>query len=151
MKRVVVGVDGSENSIRALEWAAREARSTSAELVVVHAWTVPVMTYNTWLVPYIPGPDAKQALRESAKARVEEMLSQVDLEGLGVDVRVVEGHPGHALVTESQGALMVVVGHGGRRALAELVLGSTTQYVTRHAAVPVTVVPTQVPALAGAA
>ena len=151
MKRVVVGVDGSENSMRALEWAAREARGAHAELVVLHAWTMPVMTYNTWLVPYVPGPEARQALRASARAMVEEMLSRADLEGLDVDVRVVEGHPGHALVTESQGALMAVVGHGGRRALAELVLGSTTQYVIRHAAVPVTVVPSQVPALAGAA
>lgn len=141
MERLVVGVDGSENSQRALEWAATEARSRDAELVVVHAWTVPVMTYGTFLVPYAPALAAKQHFEAAARASLDEVLAAVDLEGVNVDVRLAEGHPGAALVAESSDASMVVIGHRGRRPLAEFVLGSTAQYVSRHAEVPVVVVP----------
>jgi nucleotide-binding universal stress UspA family protein len=149
--RVVVGVDGSENSRAALEWAAEQARKTGGDLVVVHAWTVPVMTYGTWLVPYAPALEAKRSFRESARAMVNGVLANANVEDLHVDVRLVEGHPGDALVRESHDAQMVVVGNRGRRPLAEFVLGSTTQYVSRHSAVPVVVVPERAPSFAAVA
>ena len=152
MERLVVGVDGTETSRAALDWAAAEARNRGAELVVVHAWTVPVMTYGTFLVPYAPALDAKQHFEASARAMVDRVVAEADLEGTQVTVSLVEGHPGAALVAESSDAAMVVVGNRGRRPLAELVLGSTTQYVSRHAEVPVVVVPEKasVPAVAAA-
>ena len=49
--RVIVGVDGSESSIRALQWAARHARSMGATLEVVTAWTFPEGPYHLEFSP----------------------------------------------------------------------------------------------------
>ena len=148
MRQIVVGVDGSEPSVRALEWAAAEAHTTGSELVVVYAWTVPAMAYSA---SFLPAPQAKAAFQEAAKQTMAEILARVDLAGVRVEARVVEGHPGASLVSESRDADMVVVGHRERGALAEFVLGSTAHYVGRHAAVPVVVVPEVSPVSARAA
>lgn len=140
MRRIVVGVDGSVESTRALEWAAAEARRSESELLVLYAWTMPVMAYSA---SFLPAPQAKEAFRKSAKATMDEILANadVDLDGVRFDVRVVEGHAGDWLVRASRDADMVVVGHRERRPIAEFVLGSTAQYVSRHAVIPVVVVP----------
>ena len=55
---VVVGYDGSKKGVRALDWAAEEARSRGAPLTVVHAWTV-----------YVGGPVAVPVLDLQALAQ----------------------------------------------------------------------------------
>ena len=141
MTRIIVGVDGSEHSERALEWAVEEARRTSSSLVVVHAWAVPATAYGTSLMPYTPPFADRLRLGELASTAVDDMLARTDLGGVDADVHVVQGHAGEALVHVARQGDVIVVGTRGRSALAELVAGSTARYVTRHAAVPVVVVP----------
>jgi nucleotide-binding universal stress UspA family protein len=58
-----------------------------------------------------------------------------------ISVVAVAGPPGATLVSESEGAALLVVGHRGRGALAGTILGSVGLHCLRHASCPVTVVP----------
>ena len=61
MQRIVVGVDGSDNSRRALEWAIREARVHQAQLSVVSAWTIPSVVLSSPVATAAYGPDVWKA------------------------------------------------------------------------------------------
>jgi nucleotide-binding universal stress UspA family protein len=141
MRQIVVGVDGSENSRRALEWAGEQARRQSAELVVVHAWNVPAYAYGTSMVPFTPTMYERLHHGVDARKMVESMVADAALAGVQVDVRVTSDGAGRALVEAGRDASMIVVGSRGRSGLSELVLGSTARYVSRHASVPVVVIP----------
>lgn len=151
MRRIVVGVDGSESSRNALEWAAAELRENDGELVVVHAWMLPASAHGSLIVPNYDPRGTKKTFRDAAEAIVKAQTAAADLSDVPHQVRLVEGLPGPSLLDASHDAEMVVVGHRARRALAQYVLGSTAQYVTRRSTVPVVVVPERAQAEAQAA
>ncbi len=151
MERIVVGIDGSDRSRSALEWAAAEARSEGAELVIVHAWMFPASAHGSLIAPNYNPVGTKKAYRDAAQATVDSLLAKVDLSDVRHEVRVVEGLPGPSLIDASSDAAKVVVGHRSRRRLAQFILGSTAQHVSRHATVPVVVVPDGARVLAPAA
>jgi len=134
---VVVGVDGSDASIRALRQAVIQARAQQAVLRVVHAW----------LPTYMMDPDALAGVdatvfEKSAQAVLDDCLDQVheDTLGLRVEPVLVADAPGRVLVRQSADASLVVVGSRGRGELAELMLGSVSHRCVHHAACPVAVV-----------
>ncbi len=134
--RIVVGVDGSEGSKHALEWAARQAGYTGATLEVVIAWEYPA-TYG-----WVPVPPEDYGLGEYAEKALNEEIEAV----LGTETtvkvvrRVVQGHPAEALVAASEGAELLVVGSRGYGGFADALLGSVSTYAVHHAHGPVTVV-----------
>lgn len=133
--RVVVGVDGSPGSRRALGYALEEAHRRAVPLVVV--------TVAYWDNPGIelfhPG---REQLLGWGEHLLSTMLDDVDPATVQVPVErvVVEGHPAQALVDQADGALALVVGRRGRGGLRSL-LGSVSHQVVVHASVPVIVVP----------
>ena len=140
MTKIVVGVDGSDESQAALRWAYDEARQRGAELDVVHAWTYPYQGPRT-------GVTEPRDLMEldAAKALEQTMTTlQRDHTGTGVTTHahVREGNPADVLVQESKDAELLVVGSRGRGGFASLLLGSVSTAVTHHAACPVVVVRT---------
>jgi nucleotide-binding universal stress UspA family protein len=128
--RIVVGIDGSKDGQRALEWALDEARGRGAELVVVHAWEYPVAPYT---FPLDSGDIASEVLAAS--------LEQVETHDVAVRTRLVEGRPVASLVREAAGADLLVVGSRGHGRVAAVVLGSVSTGCVHHAACPVVVVP----------
>lgn len=84
--------------------------------------------------PERDGAEATQVLAEAVAGRRDRYPD------LKVDLRVVRGHPGHALITASAGAQLVVVGTRGRGGLAGLLLGSVSHAVLHHAGCPVMLV-----------
>ena len=140
---VVVGVDGSLDSIAALSWAARQAHSTGARLLVVHAWQV------AHAAPVVRGrrssrmPSRERVARD-AHANVESALrrSGCHMQDAAVDVAVLEGEPGPTLVVAAQEASVLVVGTRGHGPVARMLLGSVSAYCTEHATCTVVVVPT---------
>jgi nucleotide-binding universal stress UspA family protein len=132
--RVVVGVDGSQASDRALAWAVGEARARQAALVAVHAGQVPAAGE---LVVFDLG-----GLEDGARATLDQALARVDTSGLDrpVERRLCCAHPSKALLEEGDGADLVVVGHRGRGGFTGLLLGSVSQQVAHHATGPVVVV-----------
>jgi len=133
---IVVGVDGSESSKRALRWAADQAKLVGAELVVVTTWEYPPTL--GWAPPYPsdfdPNEDARKALTETVKG----VLGPDP--GVVVRLTVTEGHPAFVLTEAAQGADLLVVGSRGHGAFAGMLLGSVSEYCAAHASCPVVVV-----------
>jgi nucleotide-binding universal stress UspA family protein len=133
-KRIVVGIDGSETSQRALDWALDEARARKAGVEVVHAWNAPSFAG--------PITDVYTPLDEAARNLVEQALAHADTTGVTTVRSVVRrGSGGEVLVRLADGADLVVVGSRGLGGFKGLLLGSVSHQVTHHARCPVVVVP----------
>jgi nucleotide-binding universal stress UspA family protein len=137
MARIAVGVDGSGGARAALAWAVEEARLRGAELDVVHAWHVPYVGSEAYAMVTID----QDALEEGARATLDEMLAEVDTEGVSITKRIVTGPASTALLEAGEGADLLVVGSRGRGGFAGLLLGSVSQQVIHHTNRPVVVVP----------
>jgi nucleotide-binding universal stress UspA family protein len=136
-RRIVVGVDGSPASAKALDWALAQAETTGATVEAVQAWEVPVM-YGTGMM-VLPGGEefdeaAKRSL-ESAVARATEVRP-----GVPVEARTVAGHPAKTLLDAAEGADLLVVGSRGHGGFVGTLVGSVSQYCVAHATCPVVVV-----------
>ncbi len=135
---VVVGADGSPDSVTAVARAAEEADRLGVELTVVHAWLSPV-TYLS--VDVISG--SNDELVEEG----ERMVLAESLAGLGerypdltVNRRLVHDNPAQALLEAAVGARLLVVGSRGLHGVTRMLLGSVSHTVVMHAPCPVLVV-----------
>jgi nucleotide-binding universal stress UspA family protein len=132
-------VDGSENSLDALRWAAAEARLRSCPLRIVGTFTTPIM--STGYEVAVPDPsDLEAASRTMIDAAVDQVRADGALDGLESSIEVVEGHAGERLISLSRQAELLVVGSRGHGGFMGLLLGSVTTYVVNHAECPVVVV-----------
>ena len=136
---IVVGVDGSSGSRKALTWAAAEAADHGAELVVLNVWE------HTLMPPAGSVSVSERYVPEPSQTTTEELV-QVIKEALGeeppvrVQAQVKQGRPAKVLIDESTDADLLVVGKRGHGGFAGLVLGSVSQHVAAYAKCPVTVV-----------
>lgn len=139
MQRIVVGVDGSPGSERALRWAIEEGGMRGAQVDAVHAWH-PI---------YVGlGPDGAMGLElgvleASARAVLDRAVDGADASVLEepVNRRVVSGGAGASLLEAAQGADLLVVGARGHGGFVGLLLGSVSQQVAHHGTCPVVIVP----------
>ena len=134
MAPVVVGVDGSPVSERAVEIAFEEASFRGVDLVAVHAWS------DTGVFEF-PGVDWS-ALQSGAEETLSERLAGWQERYPDVLVRrvVVADRPAHQLLEQAQSAQLLVVGSHGRGGFAGMVLGSVSTAVINAARMPVLVV-----------
>jgi nucleotide-binding universal stress UspA family protein len=135
---IVAGVDGSEPSRRALDWAIDVARATQRPLLAIHAWRVPYRDLD-FAGAYL---DSEELARD-AVALLDEQLAALDESGLvgPIERRVVNGGASEALLDAADGASMVVVGSRGHGRFTDILLGSVSAQVSQHATCPVVVVP----------
>jgi nucleotide-binding universal stress UspA family protein len=139
MHGVVVGIDGSENSLDALRFAATEARLRGLVLHVVGTYTTPIMSTGYELA--VPDPDdLDAAAKQTLASAVDVVRDEGLLEGIELDVVALEGHAGERLISASKDATLLVVGARGHGGFMGLLLGSVTTYVVNHATCPVAVV-----------
>ncbi|MEV4875610.1 universal stress protein [Streptomyces cyaneofuscatus] len=138
MGRIVVGVDGSDPSIKALHWAVRQAELTGDTVEAVNSWEYPATSWAS-MMPGLPEDFDPQALATvSLNEALEEALGA---EGAASVTKVVViGNPAQTLLDRARGANLLVVGARGRSALKATLLGSVSLHVTQHAPCPVTVV-----------
>ncbi|NLE80003.1 MAG: universal stress protein [Rhodococcus sp.] len=134
---VVVGVDGSEHSEKAVSMAFREASLRNAELLAVHAWSDVILT----LAPDGGTPAEWARAAENATATLSERLAGYSAEFPEVKVRksVVQDRPVRHLREHAETAQLLVVGRRGRGGLASMVLGSTSSALVHSAACPILV------------
>ena len=140
MARIVVGIDGSDQSKEALRWALDEARLRGASLEVVYAWTMPV--YVGYGVAPAAAADPAE-LQQAAQERVDGAVHDVvgDKSDVQIERKAVEGLAAATLVDEADGADLLVVGSRGHGGFTGLLLGSVSQQVAQHATRPVVIVP----------
>lgn len=137
---IVVGIDGSDVSRRALRLALDEAALRGTRVRAVHAWSA------AWPVPltgagFVPPVDP-EPLRLAAETVLRETVEAVAGErGASLEQALVERTPGEGILESATDAELIVVGHSRHGALGALVLGSVSEHVLRHARCPVLVVP----------
>lgn len=135
---VVVGVDGSPDSVRALRWAHDYAEQIGAPLRVVTAYTQPPNYGGLYGMGALTDPDR---MAEDARRVLTDTVHEALGSGSTVAAHTEEGHPARVLVTAAEGAAMLVVGSRGHGGFVGLMLGSVSQYCVTHATCPVVVLP----------
>jgi nucleotide-binding universal stress UspA family protein len=138
--QVVVGVDGSELSHRAVRFGFDEAALRGTGLTAVHAWTRP---WHPALRSFEASGGVDWSFLESEAATIlSESIAVARQEFPGVEVteRLVSDQPGNALLDASRGAELLVVGSRGLGGLTGLVLGSVSHGAVHHAHCSVAVV-----------
>ena len=140
--RIVVGVDGSEHSNAAIDWAARMAKGMGSEVVAVFAIAPPVYFDTGYMAPIAP-PQFDPAWRAEMKKEFEKQWCK-GLRDAGVRYRTVmeDGRPASVIaeVADSVDADLIVIGRRGRGGVAELVLGSVSHELVLHSKRPVLVI-----------
>jgi nucleotide-binding universal stress UspA family protein len=138
---VVVGVDGSKESLAAIDWAVADVRVRPRRLHLLHAcgWslvTLPLRGDGLHLPPEIRAPEGAYLV---AQKLLGEAAGRVDI-NVPVTTEISTDVPGRALLTASRTAGLVVVGAHGTGGFAGLLLGSVASQVTAHGRCPVVVV-----------
>jgi nucleotide-binding universal stress UspA family protein len=141
MAGITVGVDGSDNSRIALEWAMKEAalRNTPLTVIAVHE-----VAANQWTGhPLIVREDAADEVkaRQATEEDVAKITSQLgDAAPSSVTVKAVSGIAAQVLIDASGSADLVVVGSKGGGGFARMLVGSVSSKIVHHASCPVVVV-----------
>jgi len=137
---IVAATDGSEESLRAVGWAAREAVLRGAPLRIVSAAALlPRMIGGHAMSGYDTVADTIREHRDQALAAATARATKT-APGLLIDADQLDGPPAEAVTEAGSGALMLVVGSRGNGAFAAMILGSVSRYAATHAACPVVVV-----------
>lgn len=145
MSGIVVGVDDSPPSQRALRWAIEEARLRGAALSVVSAWEFPFAPVPTSSSAVGGEDDPLPRVPSLERSALDELAAAVtaaggDPEDAAVSMHVVRGSPVRVLLEAAKDADLLVVGSRGRGGFTGLLLGSVSGDCTRHARCPVVVV-----------
>lgn len=133
--RIVVGVDGSDCSIAALRWAAKESRLRGAQLEVLHVWHLPYVG-----LPGVSPAYPDDEFEAYASAVLDHTVGAVADLDVPLERRIVKGHAAHELIEASGRADLVVVGSHGHGGVTGTLLGSVSQRVAMHAECPVVIV-----------
>ena len=137
IRTIVVGVDGSDASVEALQQAQWMAVQLGAQLVALACWDYPPV-YDGYVAMGIDNFDV----------RAGEILQESVTKAFGaqtppnVETRLVQGRPRHTLIDASRTADMLVVGRRGHGGFGGLLLGSVSSACVAHAHCPVLVVHT---------
>ncbi len=135
--RIVVGIDGSEGSKAALEWAIREGSARGASVDVVICWSLGALSRLAGGGGLTSGEEAQTTLDRLLK-EVGTLRAQVSTE---IRPMVVQGHPARVLPEVAVEAQLLVVGSRGHGAFVGSVLGSVSLSVVGRAPCTVAVVP----------
>ncbi len=141
MSGIVVGIDGSGNSQRALDWAVKEAGVRHAPLTVLAVHQVAANQWTGNPLIYPEDTPQQEKARQAAEEAVSKAVSEAgDAKPSSVTVRAVSGLAARELIDASRDADLVVVASRGAGGFASLLLGSVSSQVVQHAASPVVVV-----------
>lgn len=133
-RTIVVGVDGSPDAARALDWAIDEATRRDLPLLLVHGVEVGAAAAS----PYGTGMVLEQ-LEEAGRIVLDAAVAHAAERGIRADARMEIGSAAHALIEASRGAELMVVGNRGHGGFVGMLLGSVSNAVTHHAHCPVVV------------
>ncbi|HOW46439.1 MAG TPA: universal stress protein [Rubrivivax sp.] len=141
-KRILVSTDGSEISRKAAASAVALAKSMGAELLAISVKEPFPYSAISEMQP-VPPQEFFDAQERVARQRVQGVVDTAKAEGLACQAHTVEAlHPWEAILdhAKNQNVDLIVMASHGRRGLSALLLGSETQKVLTHSAIPVLVV-----------
>jgi nucleotide-binding universal stress UspA family protein/mono/diheme cytochrome c family protein len=137
MKRILVPLDFSANSTRALDYAYAVARKFDAALHLVHVCEVPSMLTGSMDAYAIAYTDWSQRLGEEAERELDKLRAR--LTGVTVSTEVLFGNPARSIVTAAHAndVDLIVMGTHGHGAVMHMVMGNVAERVVRTADCPV--------------
>jgi len=143
MPGIIVGIDGSDRSRRALEWAINEAAVRQAPLTV---FTVHQAVASAWTGAPVASPGDQELISQARTLAQRETDAALEKRAAGsrpasVTVQAVNGLPTEALLQAAAHADLLVVGSRGAGGFKRLLLGSVSTQVTHHAQCPVVIIP----------
>ena len=145
MPGIIVGVDGSEHSLSALDWALDETDLRKTPLTVVTVSPIVTGIYGPGYAPADYYPVEEESRAQAEKATQDLVNEAVGRRGAApaatVTVRALSGTAADELINASADADLLVVGARGAGGFARLVMGSVSTQVTHHALCPVVIVP----------
>jgi len=135
---VVVGVDGSDPSVAALSWAGKYGAATGATVRAVRVWHYP----SSAGLPAGKMPESVDAeVEEQMRSELSEAVTKAKPDpSAHIETKIVYGHPAEALIDESRGQSLLVVGHRGHGGFTAALTGSIAFHCVNHAACPVLVI-----------
>ncbi|MDO5726850.1 MAG: universal stress protein [Bowdeniella nasicola] len=142
IRRIVVGVDGSDSASGALQQAVREASVWKADLTAIAAVAIASAAGAlSWMPATVDRDRILADVREGLDTAIEK--AAVDFPDVRVRRHALDGNAAALLAEFSTAVDLVVVGTRGRGGFAGLMLGSTSQALLQHSVCPVMVVPSK--------
>lgn len=137
---VVVGVDGSDESVAALRWAAHYATGAGATVRAVMCWHYPTVAGSppVGVAPAAMTEEVRQSLQETLDGAVGEVYPSPGADA--IETKIMYGHPAQVLIEESEHADLLVVGSRGHGTFIGMYVGSVSTHCINQASCPVTVV-----------
>jgi nucleotide-binding universal stress UspA family protein len=152
-EKILVPLDGSDHSLRALEIAVQIAKKFGAKITLIHVYSVAVRpvimseptTMTTIGIPVMTSEEVARVVKAARKAGrgiLEDGKRRVEANGVDVETRLEEGHAVEEIVRLSKegGYDLIVMGARGISRIREILLGSVSESVMHHATCPVLVV-----------
>jgi nucleotide-binding universal stress UspA family protein len=141
MPGITVGIDGSDHSVKALEWAMREAAIQHSPVTVMMVHLVPMSGWTGRPITLPADAAELEKARQTANELILKVTSQLgDAQPASVKVTVLNGFPAQNLIEASRDCDLIVVGSRGSGGFAKLMMGSVSSQVVHHAHCPVVVV-----------
>ena len=139
--RILVPVDGSKFSLKAVRLAERLAQIQGSELLLLHVLDVEVLEQLLRLSNK-SHDEVRADMEGSARAFLEDMSSEVNRQNIPVSMVLKEGTPHEVIIDEavSWGADLIVMGKLGKRGVSRILLGSVAERVIEFANLPVLLV-----------
>ncbi len=141
-RKILVPIDFSECSLAGLNYAKALARHFGSTLVLLNSvapqYYVTSDEYARYDLPLL-----MEQLEQTSREQMRDLVRHTDWKGIKVESSLQIGHPGQQICAraEEQAADVIVTATHGRTGLKHVLLGSTAEYVVRHASCPVFVVP----------
>lgn len=140
MPGIVVGIDGSGHSRRALTWALKEGAAHQVPVTVVTVHSPAVGYLGT--VSYPEDQVLTQRARDAARKEADKVIDQLGQPAPPqVNILAVTGSAAQELLTAARNADLLVVGSRGAGGFSRLMMGSISSQVAHHAQCPVVIVP----------
>jgi nucleotide-binding universal stress UspA family protein len=140
MDKILVALDGSPQSEKALAQAALMAKLFEAEVIVVVAYNPITKLHRRGL---LPSEEITQSMRDDAHELASEASALLAAKGINVRAIAARGEPAEAIVTvaEEENASLIVMGHRGLGNIKRIFLGSVTERVLQLSSIPVLIQP----------
>lgn len=145
-EKILVPLDGSDHSVRALTVAVQIAKKFDGDIILIHVYSNvwPIVMPHATIMPEATGiiPKLIEAAREAGATILADGEKKVKAEGVQVETFLREGHTVEEILkTAEEGKFdLIVVGARGLSMIKEILLGSVSDGVMRHARCPVLVV-----------
>jgi len=135
-KHILVPVDFSSSSERALGLGIKLAKMFDARLTLLHVWEIPTYPYMDFVAT---APEFAQSIERAAEQRLAALLSETQKRVPAARSLLKMGAPWEQILASAkdEGADVIVMGTHGRRGVSHVLLGSVAEKVVRLATVPV--------------